>query len=70
MIEAMFAAMGRPPHIDYIDTPPQLRNAYQYFTQSEVTNLRKAGYNAGFTPLEQAVERYVRDFLDRPDRYR
>ena len=33
-------------------------------------NLRRAGYNAGFTPLETAVERYVQDFLDRPDRYR
>jgi len=70
MIEAMFAAMGRAPHIEYIDMPAQLRGAYQYFTQSEVTNLRKAGYNAGFTPLETAVERYVQDFLDRPDRYR
>ena len=33
-------------------------------------NLRKAGYNAPFTPLEQAVKRYVTDYLDRLDRYR
>jgi len=33
-------------------------------------NLRKAGYNSGFTPLEKAVERYVTAFLAKPDRYR
>ncbi len=43
---------------------------YQYFTQSEVGRLRAAGYNAGFTPLEEAVGRYVTQYLDREDRYR
>jgi ADP-L-glycero-D-manno-heptose 6-epimerase len=70
MITAMFAALGRPPNIEYIDMPPEIRDSYQYFTQSEIGNLRKAGYNAGFTPLAEATQRYVRDFLDRPDRYR
>jgi ADP-L-glycero-D-manno-heptose 6-epimerase len=32
--------------------------------------LRAAGYNAGFTPVEQAVGRYVTQYLDREDRYR
>jgi ADP-L-glycero-D-manno-heptose 6-epimerase len=32
--------------------------------------LRKAGYNGGFTPLEQAVDAYVAGFLTKPDRYR
>jgi len=32
--------------------------------------LRRAGYNAGFTPLEAAVGQYVTDYLDRDDRYR
>ncbi|HEY7842175.1 MAG TPA: ADP-glyceromanno-heptose 6-epimerase [Bradyrhizobium sp.] len=70
MITAMFAALGRPPNIEYIDMPPEIRDSYQYFTQSEIGNLRKAGYNAGFTPLAEATQRYVHDFLDRPDRYR
>jgi len=35
-----------------------------------VENLRRAGYTAAFTPLEQAVGRYVTSFLDRADRYR
>jgi ADP-L-glycero-D-manno-heptose 6-epimerase len=70
MIEAMFAAMGRVPNIEYIDLPEQIRGAYQYFTQGEVVRLRGAGYNAGFTPLETAVNSYVTQYLDRPDRYR
>jgi hypothetical protein len=35
-----------------------------------MTNLRRAGYNADFTPLGAAVRRYVGDYLDQPDRYR
>lgn len=70
MIEAMFAALKRAPNIEYIDMPKAIRAQYQYFTQSKVESLRRAGYNAGFTPLEDAVTRYVTGFLDQPDRYR
>jgi ADP-L-glycero-D-manno-heptose 6-epimerase len=70
MIEAMFGALGRKPRIDYVDMPEHIRGQYQYFTQSEVGRLRAAGYNAGFTPLEEAVTRYVTGHLDREDRYR
>jgi ADP-L-glycero-D-manno-heptose 6-epimerase len=70
MIVALFQALGRPPRIEYVDMPPAIRDKYQYFTQAEIENLRRAGYNTGFTPLEQAVGRYVSDFLDRADRYR
>ena len=70
MIEAMFAALGRPPNIEYVDMPASIRDTYQYFTQASVENLRRAGYNAGFTPLETAVRRYVEEFLNRSDRYR
>jgi ADP-L-glycero-D-manno-heptose 6-epimerase len=70
MMIAMFAAIRRPPNIEYIAMPPQLRDQYQYFTQAGVENLRRAGYNAAFTSLEDAVARYVSQFLDRADRYR
>ena len=70
MIEAMFAALGQPPKIEYIDMPAAIRDKYQYFTEASMENLHRAGYNAGFTPLVTAVRRYVADFLDRPDRYR
>src|SRR5208282_2915543 len=59
LMTAKFAALGREPTIEYIDMPVSIRDSYQYFTQAEIGNLRQAGYNAGFTPLEEAVGRYV-----------
>jgi ADP-L-glycero-D-manno-heptose 6-epimerase len=67
---ALFAALGEEPKIEYIDMPEQIRGSYQYFTQAETANLRRAGYNANFTALEDAVCHYVTSFLDRADRYR
>ena len=56
--------------ISYIDMPEQIRGSYQYFTQSDVDRLLRAGYNGGFTVLEAAVDRYVKGYLDRTDRFR
>ena len=67
---AAYAALGATPNIQYIDMPEQIRGSYQYFTQSEVDRLQHAGYNGGFTALEDAVEAYVKGFLDRPDPFR
>ena len=46
LITAMFAALGREPAIEYIEMPVSIRDSYQYFTQAETANLRRAGYNA------------------------
>jgi ADP-L-glycero-D-manno-heptose 6-epimerase len=70
LISAMFAALGREPAIEYIDMPLSIRDSYQYFTQAETENLRRAGYNAHFTGIEEAVRRYVTSYLNRSDRYR
>jgi ADP-L-glycero-D-manno-heptose 6-epimerase len=70
LIAAMFGALGREPAIEYIDMPETIRDSYQYFTQAETENLRRAGYNADFTALEEAVRRYVTQYLDGGDRYR
>jgi ADP-L-glycero-D-manno-heptose 6-epimerase len=70
LIMAMFAALGREPTIEYIDMPESIRDSYQYFTQAEMENLRRAGFNAAFGTLEQGVTRYVKSYLDRPERYR
>jgi len=70
LIAALFAALNRPPAIEYIDMPAEIRGSYQYFTQAETGNLRRAGYNTPFTPLEDAVRRYVTTYLDRTDPYR
>jgi ADP-L-glycero-D-manno-heptose 6-epimerase len=69
LVLAMFRALGQPENIEYIDMPAEIRDQYQYFTQAEIENLRRAGYNAGFTPLEDAVARYVTQYLNCADRY-
>ena len=70
MITAMFRALDRKPNIEYIDMPETIRGQYQYFTEARVENLRRAGYNGGFSSLEDSVGRYVTQYLDRADRYR
>ena len=61
---------GKPSKIAYIDMPPEIRPRYQYFTEAKMERLRAAGYKAPFTPLEDGVGRYVRDFLAAEDPYR
>jgi ADP-L-glycero-D-manno-heptose 6-epimerase len=70
MMLAAYAALGLGPNIQYIDMPEAIRGSYQYFTQSDVDRLQHAGYNGGFTALEDAVGAYVSGFLSRPDRFR
>jgi ADP-L-glycero-D-manno-heptose 6-epimerase len=70
LILAAYAALGARPNIEYIDMPEQIRGSYQYFTQGKVDRLQRAGYNGGFTALEDAVGIYVKSFLDRADRFR
>jgi ADP-L-glycero-D-manno-heptose 6-epimerase len=70
MMLATYAALGAKSNIAYIDMPEQIRGSYQYFTQSDGDRLRGAGYNGGFTSLEEGVAHFVRGFLDQPDRYR
>jgi ADP-L-glycero-D-manno-heptose 6-epimerase len=69
LIVALFGALGREPRIEYVDMPETLRPRYQYFTEASVEKLRGAGYNADFTPLADAVARYV-THLAAPDPYR
>lgn len=70
LIVAVYAALGAREKIAYIDMPEEIRGSYQYFTEADGEHLRRAGYNGGFTPLEDSVASYVKNFLDRPDRYR
>jgi len=70
LILSAYAALGIKPNIQYTDMPEAIRGGYQYFTQSEADRLRGAGYNGGFTTLEQAVALYVKTYLDSSDRFR
>ncbi len=60
---AVFAAMGKTPKIEYFDMPDSIRNQYQYFTEADISKLRKAGYNKKITSLEDAVTDYIQNYL-------
>lgn len=60
---AIFAALGKPPKIEYVPTPETIRDSYQYFTEADLTKLRAIGYTRPFTPLEDAVNDYVGHYL-------
>lgn len=59
MMEALFASLSKPMKVDWIDTPPQYRKAYQYFTEADMGRMKKAGYNKPFLSLEKGVASYV-----------
>lgn len=58
-----FKAMNVPENISYIDTPVDIRDAYQYFTEADMTKVRTSGYVQQFTSLEDGVNEYVNVFL-------
>ncbi len=60
---AVFAAMGRPAAIDYIEMPDTLRDKYQYYTCADMTRLRAAGYDRPTMVMEEAVQDYVQKYL-------
>lgn len=58
-----FRAMDREPNISFIDTPADIRDTYQYFTQADMHKLRAAGYEAPFHSLEKGIDDYVTNYL-------
>jgi ADP-L-glycero-D-manno-heptose 6-epimerase len=63
LVSAIFKTMGLKPGIEYIDTPEDIRDKYQYFTEADMSKLRKAGYDENFFSLEEGVQAYVKNFL-------
>lgn len=69
LAEALYAAIGRKPDIQYVETPADIRRNYQYFTEADLTRLRTLGYDRQFTSIEAGVGKYVRDYLSKDDPY-
>ena len=59
LTKATFTAMGIEPVINFRDTPEDIRDKYQYFTEANMEKLRAAGYTAPFKSLEEGVGEYV-----------
>lgn len=65
LTRATFKAMGKEERISFIDTPADIRDKYQYFTEADMSKLQSIGYHQPFTTLEEGVEDYVRNYLER-----
>ena len=62
-VTAIFTSLGMPVQIEYIDTPADIRDKYQYFTEADMSKLKSAGYTKPFYSLEDGVADYVKKFL-------
>lgn len=60
---ATFNALGIEPNIEFVDTPEDIRDKYQYFTEADMTKVKKAGYPNEFTSLEEGISDYVKKYL-------
>ena len=63
-----FNALGRPADIQFKDTPEDIRDKYQYFTEADMSKLQSIGYDQPFTRLEDGIRDYVQNYLV-PGRY-
>jgi ADP-L-glycero-D-manno-heptose 6-epimerase len=58
-----FKAVNVVEDIKFIDTPLDIRDKYQYFTQANMSKLQKAGYTKPFYSLEEGISDYVQNYL-------
>ena len=58
-----FKSMEVEQNISFIDTPEDIRDKYQYYTEANMQKLIDSGYDKGFTSLEDGVADYVKNHL-------
>jgi len=63
LVNNTFNAMGVSGNIEYIDTPEDIREKYQYFTEADIEKLRSTGYHKSFHTLEEGIDNYVKNYL-------
>lgn len=63
LAKATFKALNKEPNIEFIDTPIDIRDKYQYFTEANMQKLITQGYTKSFTSLEDGVKDYVQNYL-------
>ena len=63
LVKATFKAMDKEERISFVDTPADIRDKYQYFTEAKMMKLKSIGFTQEFTSLEVGVEDYVKNYL-------
>ena len=69
LAHATFSALDLEPKIEFIDTPEDIRDKYQYFTEANMRKLRSAGYSNEFTSLKEGIRDYVQNYLMENNHY-
>ena len=63
LVKNTFAALNKKENIEFIDTPIDIRDKYQYFTEAKMDKLKSIGYSKPFYTLEEGVKDYVQKYL-------
>jgi ADP-L-glycero-D-manno-heptose 6-epimerase len=63
LVTNTFRAMDKEPDIEFIDTPADIRDKYQYFTEASMDKIRSIGYTKDFHTLEEGIRDYVKNYL-------
>jgi ADP-L-glycero-D-manno-heptose 6-epimerase len=64
LTKAVFKALNKKEVIDFIDTPMDIRDKYQYFTEANMNKLKNIGYSQPFHTLEDGAIDYVQNYLN------
>jgi ADP-L-glycero-D-manno-heptose 6-epimerase len=63
LVKNTFHSLNKQVEIEFIDTPEDIRDKYQYFTEANMAKLREVGYTKEFSTLEKGVNDYVTNYL-------
>jgi len=63
LAKAVFKATDKPENIQFMDTPADIRDKYQYFTEAKMEKLKSIGYDKPFHTLEEGIDDYVTHYL-------
>lgn len=63
LVNQTFASLGKTPVVEFIPTPVEIRDSYQYFTEANMSKLLSIGYPHPFHTLEEGVDDYVKNYL-------
>lgn len=61
LVKAVFQSMGKKEDISFVDTPEDIRDKYQYFTEAKMEKLKSIGYPYEFTDLENGIDQYIKE---------
>lgn len=63
LVKTIFESMGKAPDVEFIDTPVDIRDKYQYYTEADMSKLKSIGYEKSFFTLEEGIQDYVANYL-------